>query len=117
MRDFNPPTITMLVKSIAAFAALTLAAGVAAEPAPYKPSNMKMSVRDVFGIVRRQDNPGYQPEQAACNTGATCAEACGAGYETCASGDNAIHCFNPTAGEVCCPNQSGGMSLLKLEPL
>lgn len=97
----------MLVKSIAAFAALTLAAGVAAEPAPYKPGNMKMSTRDLFGVVRRQDTPGYQPEQAACNEGATCEEACGAGYQTCASVDSQIHCFNPAAGEVCCPNQSG----------
>ncbi|KAK4240907.1 hypothetical protein C8A03DRAFT_12804 [Achaetomium macrosporum] len=97
----------MLVKSVAAFAALTFAASVAAEPMPYKPNMMKTSVRDLFGVVRRQDGSGYQPEQAMCGEGATCAEACGAGYTTCASGDNQVHCFNPTAGEICCPDKSG----------
>lgn len=97
----------MLVKSITAFAALTFAAGVAAEPMPYKPNAMKMSTRDLFGVVRRHDTPGYQPEQAACGAGSTCEEACGAGYTTCASSDSKIHCFNPTVGEVCCPNKSG----------
>ncbi|KAL2131268.1 hypothetical protein VTI74DRAFT_5323 [Chaetomium olivicolor] len=95
----------MLVRSIAAVAALAFSANVAAEPMPYKPMNMKMSARELFG---RQDNtPGYIPDQTACGTGNTCAEACGAGYETCASKDSQIHCFNPAAGEVCCPDKSG----------
>lgn len=98
----------MLARSITALAALALAATVAAEPMPYKSQAMKMSVRELFGVVRREDTPGYQPEQAACNEGNTCAEACGAGYETCSSSDNQIHCFNPTVGEICCPNKSGG---------
>jgi len=97
----------MLIRNIAAWAALSLAAGAVAEPRPYKPSNMKMSTRDLFAIARRAEAPGYRPETAQCNDGSTCAEACGAGYETCASTDNAIHCFNPTVGEVCCPNQKG----------
>jgi len=97
----------MLVKSIAALAALTFAASVAAEPMPYQPSMMKTSTRALFGIVRRQDDSGYQPEQTQCGSGNTCAEACGAGYETCVSKDSAVHCFNPAAGEVCCPDQSG----------
>jgi len=97
----------MLVKSIAALAALTFAANVAAEPMPYQPSMMKTSVRDLFGIVRRQDDSGYQPEQTVCGSGNTCAEACGAGYETCVSKDSAVHCFNPIAGEICCPDLSG----------
>lgn len=96
----------MLVKSIAAFAALTFAASVAAEPAPYKPANMKMSTREMFGVVRRDDAPGYIPEQAACNLGATCEEACGAEFKTCASSDKQVHCFNPSA-EICCPDKSG----------
>ncbi|KAK4100301.1 hypothetical protein N658DRAFT_473545 [Parathielavia hyrcaniae] len=96
----------MLVKSLAAIAALTFAANVAAMR-PYKPNMMKTSERDLFGVVRRQDTPGYQPGQAMCGAGATCEEACGAGYTTCASADNQVHCFNPTVGEVCCPGQSG----------
>ncbi|KAK4125967.1 hypothetical protein N657DRAFT_670121 [Parathielavia appendiculata] len=96
----------MLIKSLAAIAALTFAANVAAMK-PYKPSMMKTSERELFGVVRRQDTPGYQPGQAMCGAGATCEEACGAGYTTCASTDNQVHCFNPTVGEVCCPDKSG----------
>jgi hypothetical protein len=96
----------MLVKSFAALAALAFAANVAAEPKPYKPSMVKTSARDLFGIVRRQDE-GYQPDEAACGEGNTCAEACGAGYETCAPANDQIHCFNPTVGEICCPDLSG----------
>ena len=97
----------MLVKSISALAALAFAAHVAAEPMPYKAQVMKMSVRELFGVARRQDTPGYQPEQAVCGIGNTCEEACGAGYTTCASKDNQVHCYNPAAAEICCPNQSG----------
>jgi hypothetical protein len=102
-------TITMLVKSVAALAALSLATGVAAEPLrPYKPAVMvKMSTRALFGVVRRDDAPGYQPSTEVCGVGPTCAAACGAGYETCASGDDEVHCFNPSAGEICCPTRSG----------
>lgn len=103
----------MLVKSFSALAALAFAAHVVAEPMPYKPKLMKTSVRELFGVVRRQDSPGYQPTAAVCGTGNTCAEACGAGYETCASSDEQVHCFNPTANELCCPDQSGS----KLEPM
>ncbi|KAL2141286.1 hypothetical protein VTI28DRAFT_2621 [Corynascus sepedonium] len=98
----------MLVKSIAALAALTLAANVAAEPMPYKPSMMRTSTRDLFGVVRRQDDSGYQPDQEQCGEGSTCAEACGAGYEVCTSKDKLTHCYNPTVGEICCPDQNGG---------
>ncbi|KXX74783.1 hypothetical protein MMYC01_208707 [Madurella mycetomatis] len=97
----------MLARSITALAALALAATVATEPMPYKPQAMKMSVRELFGVVRREDTSGYQPEQTTCNEGNTCAEACGAGYETCSSSDDQVHCFNPTVGEICCPNRSG----------
>ena len=98
----------MLVRSVAALAALGLAV---AEPMPYKPSMMKTSARSLFGVVRRQES-GYQPSQSYCGQGATCAEACGAGYTTCASSDSQIHCFNPDAGELCCPDGSGSTSSL-----
>lgn len=97
----------MLVKSVAAFAALAFAANVAAEPMPYKSTMMKTSTRALFGLARREEQPGYQPEEAACNEGNTCEEACGAGYQTCSSGDSQVHCFNPTVGEICCPDKSG----------
>ncbi|KAM7199874.1 hypothetical protein V8F20_005523 [Naviculisporaceae sp. PSN 640] len=95
----------MLAKSFTALAAFALAVNAAAEPKPYKPL-MKMSVKQLFGVVRRQDNPGYQPEQAVCGDGNTCEEACGAGYTECASKDLEIHCYN-SAAQTCCPNKSG----------
>ncbi|KAK3390217.1 hypothetical protein B0H63DRAFT_519449 [Podospora didyma] len=97
----------MLAKSITALAALAFALHAAAEPMPYKPQVMKMSVRQLFGVVRREDVPGYQPEQAVCGTGATCADACGAGFTTCESGDSQVHCFNPAAAQTCCPDNTG----------
>lgn len=100
----------MLAKSFTALAALALAAQAVAEPLrmPYKASKLhKTSVRQLFGVVRRQDNPGYQPEQTVCGTGNTCAEACGAGFETCASKDDSVHCYNPAAAQICCPNGTG----------
>ncbi|KAK4674684.1 hypothetical protein QC763_122870 [Podospora pseudopauciseta] len=96
----------MLAKSITALAALAFAVNVAAEQ-PYKPQLVKMSTRSLFSIGRRQDAPGYQPEQAVCGEGNTCEEACGAGYTTCASTDNQVHCFNAQAAQTCCPDQSG----------
>jgi hypothetical protein len=98
----------MLVKSVAALAAIAFAANAAAEPMPYKPTMVKTSTRALFGgILRRQDQPGYQPEETMCGDGNTCEEACGAGYQTCASVDSQVHCFNPTVGELCCPDESG----------
>ncbi|KAJ4357129.1 hypothetical protein N0V85_009515 [Neurospora sp. IMI 360204] len=102
----------MLVKSFTALAALALAAQAVAEPirmqVPYKANKVhKTSVRQLFGVVRRQDNPGYQPEQTVCGTGNTCSEACGAGFETCASKDDSVHCYNAGAAQICCPNASG----------
>lgn len=101
----------MLVKSFTALAALALAAQAVAEPiirTPYRANKVhKTSVRQLFGVVRRQDNPGYQPEQTVCGSGNTCSEACGAGFETCASRDDSVHCYNPAAAQICCPNASG----------
>lgn len=96
----------MLAKSVSALAVLAFAAHVSAsEPMPYKPL-MKMSVHQMFGLGRRQTD-GYQPTQSVCGVGATCADACGAGYITCASSDSTIHCFNPDAKQTCCPDNSG----------
>ncbi|KAK0629977.1 hypothetical protein B0T17DRAFT_615694 [Bombardia bombarda] len=98
----------MLAKSISALAALAFAAhAVVAEPMPYKPTVVKMSVRELFGVVRRANVPGYQPTPAVCGEGDTCEAACGAGFTTCASKDEAIHCFNSAAAQTCCPDNSG----------
>jgi len=94
----------MLVKSFSALAVLAFAATAIAEPMPYQPRLMKTSVRALFG---RQETPGYQPSSSQCGEGSTCAEACGAGYTTCASSDEQVHCYNSAANEVCCPNMSG----------
>ncbi len=102
----------MLAKSLSALAVLAIVAQVSAsEPMPYKaqPKLMKMSVRELFGVERRYD--GYQPTQSVCGTGATCAEACGAGYDTCTSQDNAVHCYNPQAAETCCSDGTGSKSM------
>lgn len=97
----------MLVKPVSALAVLALAAHVgASEPMPYKPL-MKMSIHQMFGFGRRQDGSGYQPTQSVCGAGATCAEACGAGYTTCASTDSTVHCYNPDAKQTCCPDGTG----------
>jgi len=97
----------MLAKSVSALAVFALAAHVSAAPEkmPYKPL-MKMSVHEMFGIARRQSD-GYQPTQSVCGEGATCADACGAGYDTCASSDTTIHCYNPAAKQTCCPDNTG----------
>ena len=92
----------MLFRSVAVAA---LAGVVLANEA--RPVLVKMSVPSLF---RRDDQVGYTPEPVVCNdNGATCSEACGAGYEACASSDSAIHCFNKAKKEVCCPNASGSM--------
>jgi hypothetical protein len=104
----------MLAKSFSALAVLALAAHVTAlpEPMPYKPI-MKMSVHQMFGVARRQGgSDGYQPTQSICGEGATCAEACGAGYATCDAKDATIHCYNPAAKQTCCPDNSGSTCTL-----
>ncbi|OAA54835.1 hypothetical protein SPI_08706 [Niveomyces insectorum RCEF 264] len=101
----------MFIKPAALVALLSaVAAHAAPEPAPYMPHNARtaklMSVRDMFGVAARADD-GYTPSQSLCGLGQTCAEACGAGFQTCASDDDAIHCFNPAAQQVCCPDGTG----------
>ena len=96
----------MPFKSASALAVLAVASHVIAEPMPYKPVKLTMSVREMFGIVGRDDS-GYTPTQQYCGMGATCAEACGAGFDQCASKDKSIHCYNTAAAQTCCPDGSG----------
>ncbi|KAF1997321.1 hypothetical protein P154DRAFT_384552, partial [Amniculicola lignicola CBS 123094] len=57
-------------------------------------------------IEKRQS--GYRPEIYSCGTGKNCAEACGSSYQTCnSSAAIALFCYNPQAGQICCPNGSG----------
>jgi hypothetical protein len=89
--------------------ALVLATQAIAEASrqPYRANNVpRMSVKSLFGVQRRQDG-GYSPDQALCGTGATCLEACGAGFEQCASDDGVVHCYNRGAEQTCCPGQTG----------
>jgi len=55
-------------------------------------------------MLRRQG--AYYPTSHNCGSGATCAEACGAGYETCLDAE-VLHCYDPSVGETCCPDGSG----------
>ncbi|KAA8573603.1 hypothetical protein MFRU_001g04300 [Monilinia fructicola] len=87
-------------------AASVLAASVSAtvsEGMPYKLA--ARSLNPAHGLAKRQS--GYQPSQTFCSGYGTCAEACGTGYETCASTDGDLHCFDPTAKETCCPTGTG----------
>ncbi|KAF5609378.1 prp 4 c [Fusarium pseudoanthophilum] len=94
----------MLFRSIASVAFLACASNVAAEPQPYK-----LVKAPVEGLsLARRSTPGYQPDQSVCGGGGdTCAEACGAGYESCPSEDDSTHCFNPTVKQSCCFDGTG----------
>lgn len=98
----------MLFRAVSTVVVAALAGQAMAEPVskPYKLPLAKMSVKEIFGLSRRDDT-GYQPTQTLCGTGTTCAEACGTGFEQCASKDNQIHCFDPTAKQTCCPGDTG----------
>ncbi|KAM5387640.1 hypothetical protein ACJA88_000900 [Fusarium oxysporum] len=94
----------MLFRTIASVAFLACASNVAAEPQPYK-----LVKAPVEGLsLARRSTPGYQPDQSVCGGGGdTCAEACGAGYESCLSEDDSTHCFNPTVKQSCCFDGTG----------
>ncbi|KAM5348169.1 hypothetical protein ACJ41O_007993 [Fusarium nematophilum] len=93
----------MHFRTIASIALLACASNVAAEPQPYK-----LVQGPVLGIsLSRRSIPGYQPEQSVCGDGSTCAEACGQGYETCPSNDDATHCYNPAVKQTCCSDGTG----------
>lgn len=98
----------MLFRAVSTVAILALAGQAVAEPLrqPYKLKFARMSPREIFGLDRRSDE-GYSPEQQFCDSGKTCAEACGKGFEQCASNDGVVHCFNKTAKQTCCPGKTG----------
>ncbi len=94
----------MLFQTASALALAALAA------AATEPAMMMMSTRELFGLDRRAgpDN-GYLPTQKGCGTGTTCAQACGAGFDTCASNDKLFHCYNVGIKQVCCSDGTGSM--------
>ncbi|KAI2637119.1 hypothetical protein GGS26DRAFT_471524 [Hypomontagnella submonticulosa] len=98
----------MLFSAVSSFAIMALAGQAVAEPLrqPYKLKLARMSTRSIFGLDRRQDE-GYSPEQQFCGSGDTCAEACGKGFQQCASRDDIIHCFNKAGKQTCCPGLTG----------
>ncbi|KAK7981998.1 hypothetical protein PG996_009687 [Apiospora saccharicola] len=100
----------MFLNALSPLAFLALAGHAIAEPVPqhYQLNVAKMSVRDIFGLQRRDDGGEYQPSDTQCGSGTTCAEACGAGFEQCGSKDDEIHCFNPKAGQTCCSGAANG---------
>lgn len=93
----------MLFRSAASIALVACVSHVAAQAEPYK-----LVKGPVLGLsFARRDTNGYQPEQSVCGDGDTCAEACGTGYETCASNDSSTHCYNPADAQICCSDGSG----------
>ncbi|KAI1142355.1 hypothetical protein F5Y05DRAFT_223423 [Hypoxylon sp. FL0543] len=98
----------MLFHTVSSIAVLALAGQAAAEPLrqPYKLKFARASPREIFGLARRDDG-GYSPEQQFCDSGRTCAEACGKGFAQCASNDGVTHCFNQAAQQTCCPGMTG----------
>lgn len=91
----------MQFTTASAVAVLAFTASAAAEPQPYR-----LAVMPGLSLMRRDTN-GYKPETSNCGTGNTCAEACGAGFDQCASNDGVAHCFNPAAKQNCCSDGSG----------
>ena len=77
---------------------------VAAEMTPYKLGSISKNPN--LGLARRQD-AGYSPTQTYCGPGTDCASSCGATYITCASTDDALHCYDPSINESCCPDGTG----------
>ncbi|KAL2209007.1 hypothetical protein CC79DRAFT_1320550 [Sarocladium strictum] len=92
-----------------AILACAVSAVSAARPMPYKPAR-RMAFMPLPGqSLARRDSNGYQPEETKCNNpdATTCDGACGQGFTECAATDKAIHCFNPAAGQICCPGSNG----------
>jgi len=102
----------MLFNAVSSLAIMAVVGQAIAEHVPQ--SNQmnlaKMSVKDIFGLQRR-DSGEYQPSETQCGSGSTCAEACGKGFEQCGSKDDLVHCFNPTVGQQCCQGASNGSKL------
>ncbi|OHE94219.1 hypothetical protein CORC01_10464 [Colletotrichum orchidophilum] len=99
----------MHIRSLASVAFVAFAAQAFAQQT--KVFKRSITTGRDLGLMRRADD-GYQPADEVCNKGGnTCAEACGNGYEQCKSTDQAVHCFNPAAGETCCSTTSGNSCL------
>lgn len=112
----------------AGLAALQLAGAVAAEPADgafyqwLQPRAAQLEGSLHWGLEARQQrgdyNPGYNPEFGSCGSGKTCSDACGTEFEACnATTGLSLFCFNPGAGQKCCPNGSGRESPSLADPL
>lgn len=104
-------TAKMLVQTIVSAAVLATAANAASHESrhPYRLAVMALPGQS---LMRRGTN-GYTPDLKQCKAGNTCAEACGAGFDQCPGGKpDTAHCFNPTAGESCCTDNSGSTCLL-----
>ncbi|OLN97474.1 putative secreted protein [Colletotrichum chlorophyti] len=99
----------MHIRSLTSLALVALAAQAFAEQT--KVFKRSITTGRDLGFMRRSDN-GYQPEDEVCSKGGnTCAEACGSGYQQCKSTDQAVHCYNPAAGETCCSTNNGNSCL------
>ncbi|EFQ30947.1 hypothetical protein CGRA01v4_08629 [Colletotrichum graminicola] len=99
----------MQIRSLASLAYVAFAAQAFAQQTKVFKRSVTFG-RDL-GFMRRADS-GYQPADELCNKGGnTCAEACGGGYQQCKSTDQAVHCYNPAAGETCCSTTSGNSCL------
>ncbi|GKT45661.1 uncharacterized protein ColSpa_05842 [Colletotrichum spaethianum] len=99
----------MHIRSLASVAFVAFAAQAFAQQTKVFKRSIT-SGRDL-GFMRRADG-GYQPADEVCNKGGnTCAEACGGGYQQCKSTDQAVHCYDPTAGETCCSTTTGNSCL------
>lgn len=103
---FTTAAIHAYLLKMLATVILLASALVAAEPAPYKLGSV--SKNPSLGLGRRQD-AGYSPTQTYCGPGTDCASSCGATYIQCASSDDALHCYDPTIKESCCPDGTGSM--------
>ncbi|CCF34757.1 hypothetical protein CH063_06683 [Colletotrichum higginsianum] len=99
----------MHIRSLASLAFVAFAAQAFAQQT--KVFKRSITTGRDLGFMRRADG-GYQPEDEVCNKGGnTCSEACGGGYQQCKSTDQAVHCYDPTAGETCCSTTTGNSCL------
>lgn len=99
----------MQYRSITSLALMALATTATAQQSRVF-TRASQSVRE-FDIFARQSD-GYQPEDEICGgEGSTCAEACGDGYQECASSDESVHCYNPAQEESCCASGNGSSCL------
>lgn len=92
---FHFTSISLLYNAMRAVLALTL---LGAQSCALAAINLRrMTFLELAGLEERQTITHY------CGEGDTCAEACGAGYETCISYPT---CYDAAAGDVCCSDGS-----------